>query len=172
MPSNLALSLLPARHVVAAVAPTVALVACGATVVPYLPRHTVTPAEAMRVVERTIEQQPGKLAPYAVEVTPVKLRITSRSTQILYFDDLWRSDLSEKGNYFIVRFWDDKSHGFRIFVSEIGDAKRFLDSLYVLSEEAKLLAKLPDEERGRRIRVLERQRKVLELEFEDESPED
>jgi len=143
------------------------LVACGARLIPYAPQGDVAPALAMRVVQRTIEQQPGRHVPLAVEVTPVKLTISAASTQILYFDDLWKSDLHSKRSYFIVRFWDDKRHGFRIYVSELRDAKRFIDSLYVLSDEAKILAKLPEEHRVRRIRSVERQRKVLELEADE-----
>jgi hypothetical protein len=143
------------------------IVACGAKLIPYAPQRDVKAAQAMRVVQRTIEQQPGSHVPLAVEVTPIKLTITSRATQILYFDDLWKSDLHSKRSYFIVRFWDNKRHGFRIDVSELRDAKLFIDSLYVLSDEAKILAKLPDEQRALRVRSVERQRKVLELEADE-----
>jgi hypothetical protein len=150
------------------------LPACGARLIPYVPdQDAMSAAEALRVVERTIEQQPGPFVPHGVDVTPVKLTITTKRTQILYFDDLWRTDLHSKRSYYIVRFWDDKRHGFRIFVSEQRDAQRFLDALHVLTEENKRLAELPEPERARRVRTVERQRKQLELEIDvSEGPPD
>ncbi len=117
----------------------------------------------MRVVQRTIEQQPGGHVPYRVDVTPEKLTISSRASQIFYFDDLWKSDLHSRRSYFVVRFWDDKSHAYQIYVSERHDAERFIDALHVLSAEAGTLAELAEPERAQRIRTVERQRKELEI---------
>jgi hypothetical protein len=121
-------------------------------------------AVALRVVQRTIEQQPGGHVPYRVDVTPEKLMIASRASQILYFDDLWKWDLHSRRSYFVVRFWDDKRHGYRIYVSNRQNAERFIDALYLLASEAEMLAELPEPERAKRIQTVERQRKELELE--------
>ena len=143
------------------------LAGCAAKLIPYVPnQRAMTAAEAMRVVQRTIETQPGGHVPYGVAVTPEKLTISKHATQILYFDDLWKSDLHSKRNYFFVRFWDNHRHGFYIYTSDQRDAERFVDALYVLSEESKLLATLPERERARRIHTVERQRKELEMEID------
>ncbi len=143
------------------------LAGCGAKLIPYVPNQTaMTAAEAMRVVQRTIETQPGDHIPYGVAVTPEKLTISKHATQILYFDDLWKTDLHSKRNYFLVRFWDGNRHGFRIYTSDQRDAERFVDALHVLSEENKLLATRPEPERSRRIRAVERQRRELEMEID------
>ena len=140
-----------------------AALAC-AKLIPYAPNQSSMPAAAaMRVVQRTIEQQPGGHVPYRVDVTPEKLTISTRASQIFYFDDLWRSDLHSRRSYFIVRFWDDKRHGYHIYVSDRHDAERFIDALHVLSAEAEMLAELPESERAQRIRTVERQRKELEI---------
>ena len=120
-------------------------------------------AVALRVVQRIIEQQPGGHVPYHVDVTPEKLTISSRASQIFYFDDLWKSDLHSRRSYFVVRFWDDKRHAYHVYVSDRHDAERFIDALHVLSAEAKMLAELPEPERAQRLRTVERQRKELEI---------
>jgi hypothetical protein len=153
------------------VAPLCALLLVGALLactklIPYAPNQkSMSAAVAMRVVQRTIEQQPGGQVPYRVDVTPEKLTISSRASQILYFDDLWKSDLHSRRSYFVVRFWDNRRHGYRIYVSDRQDAERFIDALHVLSAEAEMLAELPEPERAQRIRTVERQRKELELEI-------
>ncbi len=149
-----------------------AVLACARLIL-YAPNQSSMPAAvAMRVVQRTIEQQPGDHVPYRVDVTPEKLTISSRASQIFYFDDLWRSDLHSRRSYFVVRFWDDKRHGYHIYVSDRHDAERFIDALHVLSAEAEMLAELPEPERAQRIQTVERQRKELEIRVEagPESP--
>jgi len=143
----------------------VGLVLACAKLIPYAPNRGSMPAAvAMRVVQRTIEQQPGGHVPYRVDVTPEKLTISSRASQILYFDDLWKSDLHSRRSYFVVRFWDNRRHGYHVYVSDRHDAERFIDALHVLSAEAEMLAELPEPERAQRVRTVERQRKELELE--------
>jgi hypothetical protein len=135
-----------------------------AKLIPYAPNQSsMQAAVAMRVVQRTIEQQPGGHVPHRVDVTPEKLTISSRASQIFYFDDLWKSDLHSRRSYFVVRFWDDKRHGYHVYVSDRQDAEQFIDALHVLSAEAALLAGLPEAERTQRIRSVERQRKELEI---------
>ena len=157
------------RRVRSLVGPLSAVVLVGAALacaklIPYAPSQDSMPAAvAMRVVQRTIEQQPGGHVPYRVDVTPEKLTISTRASQIFYFDDLWRSDLHSRRDYFVVRFWDDSRHGYRIYVSDRRDAERFIDALHVLSAQAEMLAELPEPERAQRIRTVERQRKELEI---------
>jgi len=141
-----------------------AVLAC-ARLIPYAPNQnsSMPAAVALRVVQRIVEQQPGDHVPYHVDVTPEKLTISSRASQIFYFDDLWQSDLHSRRGYFVVRFWDDKRHAYHVYVSDRHDAERFIDALHVLSAEAKTLAELPEPERAQRLRTVERQRKELEV---------
>jgi len=124
-------------------------------------------AEAMEVVQRTIEQQVGEdNVPNDVHVTVQKLTVSSDATEILYFDDLWKTDLHARRYYYVVRIFDSKHHVYHIYVAHQRDAELFIDALYVLLDENKHLATLADAERAQRIRRVERQRKQLEIEID------
>lgn len=138
------------------------LVACS-SLIPYAPRKGMTPAQAMGVVQRTIEQQPGGHVCRA-EVTTEKLIVSGAATQILYFEDLWRSDLHSRHSYFVVRFWDNKGHGYRFYVSDLQTAELLIDAVHVLADENRVLAEIPEADRAERVRHIEHQRKVLEME--------
>ena len=126
---------------------------------------SLTVPQAIRVVQRTIEQQPRNHVPLAVAVTPVKLAITTHfeseedersGSKVLYFEDLTSASLHSRRGYFVVTFRDSKRHQFRIYVAYRPDAERFIDSLYVVSKEAKFLETLPDAQRVERIRSVMR----------------
>jgi len=149
---------------------TVALGGCTHPIV-YAPQtDDLSPAEAMYIVQKSIEQQSGDHVPHRVEVTAEKIVVTKVQTQILYFRDLWKSDLHSRRNYFVVRFWDSKGHSYRYYLRDRGDAERLIDAIHVLAEENRMLAELPEPERARRVRHIEQQRKVLELDVSEGPP--
>ena len=134
----------------------------------YVPQDSVaTIPEAMRIVLKTTEQQPGDQVPRAVGINPVKLTIIKRGTwrqEVLYFEDVTNAELGSRRDYFYVRLWNNKRSPI-VYVSDLADAKRFVDAIHMLSAEAKILATLPEEDRDLRIRELDQYNRGPKIEL-------
>lgn len=124
----------------------VVLTGCS-SLISYTPALDLHPADAMRVVERSLEEQPTGAAT-EISVTPERASFASRQRRLIgsesgplritfYFDTFGRTDLmAHKGKY-IVRVWDRSGvFRFRVYFADEARAKRFMDAMGSLGAKA------------------------------------
>jgi len=111
----------------------------------YQPTSTMSVAEAKHGILRSLEEQRGKRAVANIEITDEKLgfsptrgaKVSARRT-VLYFVSLGEMTLSRRHRSYYVRVRNlEGAHRFYVVVTSPELAKRFMDAMLVMGENAR-----------------------------------
>ena len=115
----------------------------------YKPVASVSVEEARAAINRSLEEQPIGFAASQVEMTDAKLSFyqgkdrfftggPSHLLVVFYWDTLGRMDVTPKQKGHVVRVWDkNEVYRFRVVIPDPERAKRFMDSMLVMSKSSR-----------------------------------
>lgn len=107
----------------------------------YTPTPSLSQEEAVAIITRSLEEQPGGHAAGNVDVTPEKLTFQKLHGSLVfggksavptafYFDTLGKMDLSSRNAGSVVRVWDKfGTYRFRVVIPDPDRARLFMDAM-------------------------------------------